>query len=211
MAIHVIGYDIHPSKGETYAALEDAIENLGGWWHCLDFDLAGQQQFQCSSNPRRAASAYQNRRSAFGASIRPDQSGCCVVRIHRRLPRLASKEPLARAAEHQTGKRRVVVIARERNGKTLSFVFKAEGESLETLGKRIEVGSIVHADEAAHWDTLHSRYLPSASITKRLTVTAKPAPIRPSRFLSPTLRRDRHASPCRWAIFAFLRRRNGLA
>ena len=68
-----------------------------------------------------------------------------------------------RLAQHQTGKRRVVVIARERNGKTLSFVFKAEGESLETLGKRIEVGSIVHADEAAHWDALHSRYL-----TKRI-------------------------------------------
>jgi hypothetical protein len=35
--------------------------------------------------------------------------------------------------------------------------------SLATLGQRIEVGSTVHADEAAHWDALHSRYL-----TKRI-------------------------------------------
>ena len=68
-----------------------------------------------------------------------------------------------RLASNQTGKRRVVVIAREKDGKTLPFVFKTEAESLETLGQRIEVGSIVHADEATHWDALHSRYL-----TKRI-------------------------------------------
>jgi hypothetical protein len=68
-----------------------------------------------------------------------------------------------RSAINQNGKRRVVVIAREKNGKTLPFVFKTEGASLETLGQRIEVGSTVHADEAAYWDALHGRYL-----TKRI-------------------------------------------
>jgi hypothetical protein len=66
-------------------------------------------------------------------------------------------------SKHQTGKRRVVVIAREKGGKTLPFVFRTESESLETLGKVIDVGSTVHADEASHWDALHSRYL-----TKRI-------------------------------------------
>ena len=68
-----------------------------------------------------------------------------------------------RLAINQNGKRRVVVIAREKDGKTLSFVFRSEAESLPTLGARIEVGSTVHADEASHWDALHSRYL-----TKRI-------------------------------------------
>jgi len=68
-----------------------------------------------------------------------------------------------RLAVNQSGKRRVVVIAREKGGKTIPFVFKSEPEALETLGKRIEVGSTVHADEATHWDALHSRYL-----TKRI-------------------------------------------
>ena len=57
----------------------------------------------------------------------------------------------------------MIVIAREKDGKTLSFVFRAEHEALKTLGQCIEVGATVHADEATHWDALHSRYL-----TKRI-------------------------------------------
>ncbi len=68
-----------------------------------------------------------------------------------------------RLAVNQSGKRQVVVVAREKRGKTFPFVFKAEHESLPTLGLAIEVGSTVHADEATHWDALHSRYL-----TKRI-------------------------------------------
>ncbi len=36
MATHLIGYDIHPSKGETYENLFNAIKALGAWWHHLD-------------------------------------------------------------------------------------------------------------------------------------------------------------------------------
>jgi transposase-like protein len=85
----------------------------------------------------------------FGGHIRP------ANHVENRVDRRLSK--------HQTGKRRVVVIAREKGGKTLPFVFKTEAESLATLGQRIEVGSTVHADEATHWDALHLRYL-----TKRI-------------------------------------------
>jgi transposase-like protein len=85
----------------------------------------------------------------FGGHVRP--ANHVDNRVDRRL------------AVNQTGKRRVVVIAREKNGKTLPFVFKTEPEALETLGQRIEIGSTVHADEATHWDALHSRYL-----TKRI-------------------------------------------
>jgi transposase-like protein len=81
----------------------------------------------------------------FGGHVRPANRR--EDRIDRRL------------AVNQTGKRRVVVIAREKNGKTLPFVFRAEHEAVETLGQRIEIGSTVHADEATHWDALHSRYL----------------------------------------------------
>ncbi len=68
-----------------------------------------------------------------------------------------------RLAINQTGKRRVVVIMRERNGRTLPHVFKSEAESLPMLESRIASGATVHADEAAHWDRLHARYL-----TKRI-------------------------------------------
>jgi hypothetical protein len=36
MATILIGYDLHPTKGETYSELIDAIKKLGGWWHHLD-------------------------------------------------------------------------------------------------------------------------------------------------------------------------------
>lgn len=36
MTIYVVGYDLHPKKGETYENLENAIRSLGAWWHCLD-------------------------------------------------------------------------------------------------------------------------------------------------------------------------------
>lgn len=68
-----------------------------------------------------------------------------------------------RLARHQTGKRRVVVIMRERNGKTLPFVFKSEDASVSTIASRVETGSTIYADEATAWDSLHAKYL-----TKRI-------------------------------------------
>lgn len=85
----------------------------------------------------------------FGGHIRPANEA--ANRVDRRL------------AKYQTGKRRVVVIMRERGGRTLPFVFKSEAQSVQTIAQRVQAGSVIHADEAAHWDTLHSLYL-----TKRI-------------------------------------------
>lgn len=68
-----------------------------------------------------------------------------------------------RFAQNQSGKRRVVVIMRERKGRTLPFVFKSEAQSLPTITQRVVSGATVYADEATNWDMLHSLYL-----TKRI-------------------------------------------
>jgi transposase-like protein len=68
-----------------------------------------------------------------------------------------------RRAEHQTGKRRVVVVMRQRKGRTLPFVFKSEAQSIQTIMNRVDEKATIHADEATHWDALHSKYL-----TKRI-------------------------------------------
>jgi hypothetical protein len=52
---------------------------------------------------------------------------------------------------------------RERGGRALPFVFRSEDASLVRIATRIAPGSIVHADEASHWDALHARFL-----TKRI-------------------------------------------
>lgn len=63
-----------------------------------------------------------------------------------------------RLAVNQNGKRRVVIVARERNGKTITFVSKTEDASVPMLQDRIAAGSTVYADEASHWDSLHARF-----------------------------------------------------
>jgi len=63
-----------------------------------------------------------------------------------------------RAAEEKTGKRQVVVVMRERNGRTLPFVFGKESDAIPTIRHHVPLGSIVHADEARGWDMLHAHY-----------------------------------------------------
>jgi transposase-like protein len=60
--------------------------------------------------------------------------------------------------ENQTGKRQSVIVARERNGKTITFVAKSEAAAVPALRQRIADGSTVYADEASHWDAFHASY-----------------------------------------------------
>ncbi|WP_442916086.1 IS1595 family transposase [Lichenihabitans sp. Uapishka_5] len=68
-----------------------------------------------------------------------------------------------RLAVNQTGKRKVVVVMRERNGETLPFVARSEAASVHTIARKVAEGSTIFADEAAGWDVLHDRFL-----TKRI-------------------------------------------
>ncbi|WP_375205668.1 IS1595 family transposase [Hyphococcus sp.] len=67
---------------------------------------------------------------------------------------------------HQSGKRQVVIVARETTGRTLTTVAKTEAEGVaktEAEGvafarENIAAGSMVHADEASHWDKLAAAF-----------------------------------------------------
>jgi transposase-like protein len=63
-----------------------------------------------------------------------------------------------RLAQHQTGKRQVVVIVREREGRTLPAVFKSERAALSFITNRVAQGTEIVADEAASWDGLEARF-----------------------------------------------------
>jgi transposase-like protein len=80
----------------------------------------------------------------FGGYVRPAN-----IREHRADRRFA---------ENKSGKRRAVVVIRERNGNTLPAVFRSEGAALSFIKARIAKGTIVHADEAGAWNELHSRF-----------------------------------------------------
>ena len=80
----------------------------------------------------------------FGGHVRPENRA--ADRVDRRL------------AENQSGKRRVVVVLRERGGRTLAQVFPGEEEAAPTIRQRIARGTVVHADESPAWNSLHARF-----------------------------------------------------
>lgn len=79
-----------------------------------------------------------------GGKIRP--ANLAENRIDRRL------------ASNQTGKRRVVVALRQRNGRTLPFVAMSEAHGVLIASKVVEKNSKMIADEASHWDALHGSF-----------------------------------------------------
>jgi transposase-like protein len=63
-----------------------------------------------------------------------------------------------RKAQHQTGKRQVVVVVREREGRTLPAVFKSESAALGWITSKVAKATRIMADEAGSWNDLHARY-----------------------------------------------------
>jgi len=80
----------------------------------------------------------------FGGHVRPENMAS--DRIDRRL------------AENQSGKRQVVVVMRERDGRTLPQVCSAEEAAVPGIRQRINQGTLVHADESPAWNQLHARF-----------------------------------------------------
>src|SRR5271165_840270 len=85
----------------------------------------------------------------FGGHVRPENHR--VARIDRRR------------RQHQSGKRRCIVVMRQRCGPTVTAVVKHEAEAVPIIRRRVARGSTVHADEARAWDDLHATYEMKAS------------------------------------------------
>ncbi|MBV8330206.1 MAG: IS1595 family transposase, partial [Verrucomicrobia bacterium] len=80
----------------------------------------------------------------FGGYVRPENHR--IARVDRRR------------RQHQSGKRRCVVVMRQRSGPTLTVVVKHEAEAVPIIRRRVARGSTVHADEARAWDDLHASF-----------------------------------------------------
>jgi hypothetical protein len=63
-----------------------------------------------------------------------------------------------RFTRNQNGKRRVVVVIRERGGNSVPAVFNAENQAASFLRSGIAKGTVVRADEAASRENLHERF-----------------------------------------------------
>jgi hypothetical protein len=80
----------------------------------------------------------------FGGYVKP--ANYASERLDRRL------------AVNQNGKRRAVVVIRERDGRTLTQVFKTEAASTSFIKSRIAKGTEVTADESGAWNELHASF-----------------------------------------------------
>jgi ribosomal protein L37AE/L43A len=77
---------------------------------------------------------------------------------HTKPKNKASERVDRRLAEEQTGKRRVVVVIRQRDGRTLPFVTRKESEGTPLVRQHVAPGSTIHADEASGWDSLYAHF-----------------------------------------------------
>lgn len=63
-----------------------------------------------------------------------------------------------RLAQNQNGKRRVVIVARQRKGRTITTVTKSEADGVDFVRAVVSAEAEIHADEASHWDALHAKF-----------------------------------------------------
>jgi hypothetical protein len=63
-----------------------------------------------------------------------------------------------RLAEEQTGKRQVVVVAREVRGRALPFIVARESDAVPLIRQHVASGTSSHADESSAWERLHASY-----------------------------------------------------
>jgi transposase-like protein len=104
----------------------------------------------------REAIEVEHRKVEFGA-------GACEIDGayfggHVKPKNVVAERVDRRTAEEQTGKRQVVTVIRERNGRTLTYVCGKESDAVPVIRDRIRLGSTIHADEARGWDSLHAYY-----------------------------------------------------
>jgi transposase-like protein len=124
-----------------------------------DLDCQYKSAFVLCHKIREALAAEQ-RASELNGDVEIDGAyfGGYVKPANRREDRKDRRRKV-----HQTGKRQVVVVARERSGETLTQVHRTEADGVAFVAATVGAGATIHADEASHWDALEARFL-----TKRI-------------------------------------------
>jgi transposase-like protein len=134
-------------KGKSMLALS---RDLGASYKAA-FVLAHKLREAMASEVRQTAIGGEGKR----AEIDGGHFGGYVKPANRREDRKDRRRRI-----NQSGKRKVVVIVRERGegGRTLPGVFRSEVEALNFIRANVAPKTTLYADEAAAWNDLHARY-----------------------------------------------------
>src|SRR3954454_11869072 len=144
------------------AIFVNAVKGVSALQLGRDLDVSYKTSFVLAHKLREAMGADQAKYSPKG-DVEVDG---CYVGGHIKPANYRENRRDRRLAANQTGKRRVVVVMRERQGRSLPFVVRTEDEGVAVIAKRVQPGSTLYADEASHWDALHARF-----VTKRINHT----------------------------------------
>lgn len=125
-----------------------------------DLDCQYKTAFVLAHKIREALASEQSAIGEVAGSVEIDGAyfGGYVKPANRREDRIDRRRRV-----YRTGKREVVVVMREREGRTLPFVAPTEAAGVARIAASVAPGSTIYADEASHWDALEARYL-----TKRI-------------------------------------------
>jgi transposase-like protein len=142
MAVAIFANEV---KGKSMLALSRDL----GTQYKTAFVLAHKIREAMGSEVRRSTIGGKGKRAEvdggyFGGYVKPANH-----RANRRDLRLR---------QNQSGKRKVVVVIRERGGKTLPGVFESEVAALNFIRRQIPRETELYADEASSWNELHARY-----------------------------------------------------
>ncbi|MFC7334177.1 IS1595 family transposase [Rhodocista pekingensis] len=135
----------------------NAVKGISSLQLARDLGVSAKAAWVLGHKLREAMASEMKGAMVGGAGAVVEVDGC-YVGGHIRPENRKEDRKDRRLAQHQTGKRRVVVAVRERDGRTLTSVFRSEEESAAFIRARVERGSTIHADEAASWDDLRARY-----------------------------------------------------
>ena len=120
-----------------------------------DLDVAYQTAFVLSHKLREAMATETNNGEVLDGEVEVDGA---YFGGYVKPANLKEDRKDRRFSQNQSGKRKVVVIIRERNGNSLPAVFRTEGQALGFIKARVAKGTVVNADEASSWDGLHAHF-----------------------------------------------------
>jgi transposase-like protein len=143
MAIAIFTNEV---KGKSMLAMSRDL----GTTYRTSFVLAHKLREAMASEVRQSAIGGEGKRAEvdggyFGGYVKP---------ANRREDRVDRRK-----RANQTGKRRAVVVIRERGGKTVPSVFRSEADALNFIRTRIAPKTTLYADDAAAWNDLHARFV----------------------------------------------------
>lgn len=128
----------------------NASKGLSAVQFSRDLDVQHKTAFVLMHKLREAM-ALETRETRLNGEVEVDGA---VFGGHVRPINLREQRIDRRRLGNRSGKRRVVVVLRQRGGRTLTRTFLREAQGVDFAQERIEPGSVVSADEVAHWDLL---------------------------------------------------------